>query len=210
MASTIIHMCVAKKLNKIIKKDENAITLGSIAPDISKLIGKSKVITHFLDDDTSGIPNLEKFLSKYQQFLNDNFVLGYYIHLYTGYIWFKYFIPDFAMKGYVYEKDGKKVQVTEEELIDYIYKDYSNLNVKLIDEYELDLKLYYGELNINFKPIIKEIPTDHLDILINEAGLLIQNSTESKPIIFDVKEITKFVDLTVNAILDNLKDLKIS
>ena len=43
MASAIIHMCVAKKVNEVLKMDENMIFLGSIAPDISKIVGESKV-----------------------------------------------------------------------------------------------------------------------------------------------------------------------
>ena len=28
----------------------------------------------------------------------------------------------------------------------YIYNDYTNLNIKLIDEYNLDLKIFYNKL----------------------------------------------------------------
>ena len=44
MASAIIHLCVAKEINKYLKMDENYLLLGSIAPDISKQIGETKEI----------------------------------------------------------------------------------------------------------------------------------------------------------------------
>ena len=39
MASSMIHMAVAKELNDKLKRDSKSILIGSIAPDIAKLIG---------------------------------------------------------------------------------------------------------------------------------------------------------------------------
>ena len=72
MASAIIHMCVAKKVNEVLKMDENMIFLGSIAPDISKIVGESKVASHFLDGmDEDCIPNCEKFVNKYKEIFSE-------------------------------------------------------------------------------------------------------------------------------------------
>ena len=38
MASAIIHLCVAKCANEILKRNEKEFLLGSIAPDISKQV----------------------------------------------------------------------------------------------------------------------------------------------------------------------------
>ena len=38
MASSLIHMAIANEVNKSIKYDNNKLLIGSIAPDISKLI----------------------------------------------------------------------------------------------------------------------------------------------------------------------------
>ena len=67
MASAVIHLCVAKEVNKFLKMDEKELLLGSIAPDISKQIGQTKEISHFLDpSNEDDIPNIERF-SKCQQ-----------------------------------------------------------------------------------------------------------------------------------------------
>ena len=36
MASSVIHICVANEINKIIKRNKEKILIGSIAPDIAK------------------------------------------------------------------------------------------------------------------------------------------------------------------------------
>ena len=142
MASSMIHIAIANEINKVIKKDKKSLLIGSIAPDIGKHVGIEKVISHFevVDDD---IPKLDVFLDKYKAYLNDDFVLGYYIHLYTDYLWFKYFIPDFFKNSYVYKLDGTKEYLDGEKACYYIYNDYTNLNIKLIDEYNLDLDIFY-------------------------------------------------------------------
>ena len=106
MASSMIHICVANEVNKIIKKDRKSILIGSIAPDISKLLNQDKVKSHFLDNSDTDVPNIQRFLSKYEAYLDDDFVLGYYIHLYTDYLWFKYFLPRFANGGYIFNLNG--------------------------------------------------------------------------------------------------------
>ena len=77
MASAIIHIAVAKKLNEQLKMNEKALFLGTIAPDISKHIGQDRKISHFLDENR--IPNLNLFLKKYNNSLNIPFIMGYYI-----------------------------------------------------------------------------------------------------------------------------------
>ena len=73
MASTIIHICVAKKLNEYLNYDNKHLLLGTIAPDISKLVGETKQKSHFLTDYNSDIPDIKWFLSKYEKHLKDPF-----------------------------------------------------------------------------------------------------------------------------------------
>lgn len=203
MASSIIHMCIANEINKHIKKDEKGILIGSIAPDISKQVNESKMKSHFLDEPNN-IPNIERFLKKYKNFLDDSFVMGYYIHLYTDYLWFKYFVTNFIKNDYVYTLDGNKIKLSDEDKIKYIYNDYTNLNIKLIDEYKLDLSIFYEEIP-NFKNIIKEIPMDKLKIIIDKAGVIIKNSKELKSYIFDIEELNKFIKFAVSDILTQIE-----
>ena len=90
--------------------------------------------------------------------------------------------------------------------MEYFYNDYTNLNVKLIDEYNLDLSIFYEDIS-KFNDIIKEIPMDKIDIIVNKAGIIIENSKESKPYVFDTKIINKFILASVKYILSNLRDI---
>lgn len=67
MASAVIHMAVASKINKTLKKDNNKLLIVTIAPDISKFIGQTKLESHFLDSTDNDILNIERFLIKYKK-----------------------------------------------------------------------------------------------------------------------------------------------
>ena len=208
MASSVIHICIANEINKTINRDSKKLLIGTIAPDISKLLGETKFYSHFLDNVNNNIPNINKFLDKYGNYLNDDFVLGYYIHLYTDYLWFKYFLPRFANGGYIFNLNGNIQKVSKKELIDYLYNDYTNLNIKLIDEYNLSLDLFYEEVP-EFNNIISEIPMNNLSVIIDKAGIIIENTKVHKPYMFDMKEIKNFIGDSVKKILDNLIDINV-
>ena len=128
MASAIIHIAVAKKLNEQLKMNEKELFLGTIAPDISKHIGQDRKISHFLDENR--IPNLNLFLKKYNNSLNIPFIMGYYIHLFTDYLWFKYFIKEISNSNdYIKLLSGETLKCSKEDITKIIYNDYSNLNI---------------------------------------------------------------------------------
>ena len=204
MASSMIHMAVASEINKKIKADESKLLIGSIAPDISKLVGQSKKKSHFISE-IKDIPDLEKFLKKYKKHLNDDFVLGYYIHLFTDYLWFKYFLPGIYNKNLIAKLDGSVVSCTEEMALLYIYNDYTNLNIKLIDKYNLNLKIFYNSIP-KIDNIIDEIKMDKLFLVVNKAGEIIINSKKHKEMLFNMEYVNHFIDLCVNIILDDLRN----
>ncbi len=208
MASSMIHIAIANELNKNLKRDSQRLLVGSIAPDISKLVGENKVRSHFLDDENNDIPNIDKFLIKYRNHLNDDFVLGYYIHLLTDYLWVKYFMTEISDDNYITKLDGTKIKLSGKMLLLYIYNDYTNLNIKLIDKYNLDLKIFYNELP-NFNNIIEEIPMDKISLIVNKAGEIIANTKENKDMTFNINNINKFIDTSVKLIQSELEKEKI-
>ena len=206
MASSMIHIVVASEINKKINRDRSKILIGTISPDISKLIGQNKVMSHFLDNDKTDIPNLSRFLAKYAGNLNDDFVLGYYIHLYTDYLWFKYFIPEIynSDKHLITKLDGSVFECHGMMVCQYIYNDYTNLNISLIDDYNLDLKIFYNEIPY-IDNIIKEIPIDKLDIIVNKTAEIIENSRVRKDLVFNMEDIHKFVKYSSDIILADIE-----
>ena len=200
MASAVIHLAVANEINKKINRDKSKLLIGAIAPDISKIIGDTKEKSHFLDNLDTSIPNLGKFLDKYKNKLNDDFVMGYYIHLYTDYLWFKYFVTEIIENDRITKKDGTIVRLNGEMASLYIYNDYTNLNVQLLDEYDMDLKIFYNEVP-KLDNIINEIPMDKIDLLMDKIGLIIANTKVNKSFVFDIRDIKKFISTSTELIL---------
>ena len=89
-------------------------------------------------------------------------------------------------------------------MLKLIYNDYTNINIDIIDRYNLDLSIFYEPLP-NFKNIIKEIPMDRLKVIIDKAGIIIENSKKNKSYIFDINEIERFISFSSNTILNDLK-----
>lgn len=205
MASSVIHMAVCNEINKKLKRNNSKILIGTIAADISKLVGETKYYSHFLDDSYD-IPNLYKFLTKYKYNLDDDFVLGYYIHLYTDYLWFKYFVTDFLNEDMITKLDGTIINCHGNMAINYIYNDYTNLNIQIIDEYNLDLKIFYNEIPV-FNNIIEEISIDKLYLIINKTEQIIENSKQTKELVFNMENINKFISLCVDIISSDLRSL---
>lgn len=206
MASSVIHICIANEINKELKRDNNKILIGAIAPDISKLLGESKFYSHFLDTPTNSIPNMNKFLDKYKNNLNDDFVLGYYIHLYTDYLWFKYFIHNIFKDNYIKELDGTLIEYTIDTFKYYIYNDYTNMNIQLINKYNFPLKIFYEEIP-SIPNIISEIPMNRLDLIINKTSLLIEEAKQGKKYIFKIDDIIKFISDSKDIILKEVNKI---
>lgn len=210
MASTVIHMAVANEINKVIKRDNNKLLIGSIAPDISKCIGESKVKSHFLDCENNDIPNINKFLTKYKYSMHDDFVLGYFIHLYTDYLWFKYFISEIYNEDHnmITKLDGSIVKCNGKMLSIYIYNDYTNMNINLLDEYNLDLSIFYEDIPY-LENIIDEIPMENIRTIIDRSAKIIENTKVHKEFVFNIENIKKFINTSTVLILSRLKDLNI-
>lgn len=205
MASAVIHIAVAKEINKDLKMKEKELFLGAIAPDISKQLGESKVKSHFLLNDKSDLPILDNFLDKYQDNLNNPFIMGYYIHLFTDYLWFKYFISEITNDNdYIKLLNENKITCSKEEISKLIYNDYTNLNILLIEEYNLDLSLFYEELEI---PNIKfdEIPLNKLQIIVDQMGIIIANSKKEYTYSFNIDNIKQFIKFCKKIIINDIK-----
>ena len=209
MASSLIHAAVCNELNKKLKRNPKQILVGTIAPDISKLVGETKKYTHFLDDD-GDLPNLTRFLNKYISYLNDDFVLGYYIHLYTDYLWFKYFIPEIydESKNLIKKIDGTIVNCHGHMAEMYIYNDYTNINEQVVKKYKLDLSFLYDK-KLEFNDIIREAHMDKMDLIINKAREIYEESKMHRDYVFDMENIDNFINLSVKLIMADLKEMKL-
>ena len=204
MASAIIHLCIAKEVNKVLGMDEKLLFLGTIAPDLSKEIGQSKEISHFLDhSNEDDIPNIDRFLNKYEEELRNPFEMGYFIHLLTDKYWFRDYVYKYIER---YSIESGRKDLTYSALKQLIYDDYTNINIDLIDKYGLSLELFYDKINYPTSKIT-EIPMDKLPIIVEKMGLIIEESQEEKTFIFDTYDIVKFIDETAKYIIRDVQML---
>lgn len=204
MASALIHIAVANEVNKRLKRQESEYLIGSIAPDIAKIVGIDRNVTHF-QKTKKDFPDTDKFLNKYKKNTDNDFVMGYYIHLLTDYFWFKYFFSEIVNENTITKLNGDRVKLSNEELTKLIYDDYTNLNLKLIEEYNLDLKIFYNEIPF-IEDIIQEIPVNRLNELIDKMGVIIENSKKDKTYVFNIEDIKKFISTCTELIIGILEE----
>lgn len=204
MASVLIHMAVAKKINEKIKYNEKDLLLGVIAPDIGKDINIPRKISHFTDG-ISSTPNIDLFLKKYKAKLNNSYEMGYFIHLLTDVVWFDEFIKNYEKESNFVLKDGGKVYLDEEEFNDLIYNDYTNLNRQLLDYYNMDLSIFYEEYEFP-DVFIEEIPKDKLRQLVDKMGIICSKDYTNTEYVFSIENIVHFVEFTTLYVWDNIKE----
>lgn len=211
MASAIIHMAIAKKVNKKLNRDERIVLLGGIAPDLPKCIGESKHKSHFYNnnDDRSG---LDAFLKKYPNYLDSDYDTGYYIHLCSDYLWFNMFLPKIRNSSTKLTKflDKSEKVLEEDDFVKLVYNDYMSLNIPLLDVYNLDLSLFYENFDIP-NTVIEEVDIkNHCHDLFDKMGLLVKKSEDYKEsYLFDINMIIDYVDECTNLILNELNNIKI-
>lgn len=204
MASAVIHLAVAKELEKYLKiENKKDYNLGAIAPDIAQQLKIEKTKSHFIYNTKSDIPNIKLFKEKYKNFMSNSFELGYFTHLYTDKLWFDGFIDSLTYSNSIKLLDGTIIHVPQKEIKELIYNDYTNLNTIIIDKYNIDLSLFYEEYQ---KPntSIEEVPIDKLNILIDKMGVIIENSKLEKSYIFDITLIDNFINTCVEKIIKEL------
>ena len=205
MASAVIHLAVAKELEKDLNiKYKKDYYLGAIAPDLAKQIGETKDKSHFIINSPQDIPNINLFVNKYKKFKKNDFELGYFIHLYTDKLWYEDFIPNIESNNSIKLLDGTIMQTTTEQRTHMIYSDYTNINIDLIENHNLDLSLFYEEFK-KPKTKIDEIPIDKLNILINKMGIIIENSKRERTYTFDTYIVEKFINNAIIKIKEELK-----
>ena len=188
MGSAVMHLCVGKKVaQKLNSVDRKAFLIGNLAPDLSKITNQSKYISHFLkkieiNDSEREVPDLDKFVKKYKNRLNEPFIQGYLCHLISDDIWFREYIPN-----HVISITEDKKQILLRDIDDYrpyddfrsiMYSDYSKTNKYLFEMYKINLKKY-DDMNIP-NPNMEEFEYEEIHKLIEQISYFLEYSEENK------------------------------
>lgn len=204
MASSLIHICIAKKINEKLNLNESQLYLGSIAPDINNWSDIPKTKTHFSNIDNPDIPNVDLFLEEYSKNLSDSFVLGFFTHLYADKIWYEQFIPSKFTNDKIKLLNGILMEVSEDEWSAMMYHDFTVLTKQITSHFNLDISILYKE-DYNLDNIIKEIPYGKLKDFTYNIKPLLTDCNEDNCCIFTLKDIINFIDKCTNDILNILK-----
>ena len=117
MGSRMMHLIIAGQVaGKIDISDRPRFLLGGIAPDA--VHGREqKTKSHYYEgsvDDGTRRVHYEGFIEKYQKEIQDEFILGYVVHLVGDDVWMKdiYFKKDLktaSMPTHLYSKNGMRI-----------------------------------------------------------------------------------------------------
>ena len=207
MASAVIHMAVAKRVNEVLNLDnERAFLFGAVAPDIAKMVGSQRYISHFANP-VDGVPDLDRFLARYKEYLVNEYELGYFVHLATDVLWSNEFLPNFVTDDCIIDKKGEKLRFPEEEISEIIYNDYSNMNAQLLSYYNFDLSLYYQDFEFP-ENHIKEVNEVYFPMVIKKLGD-ISTYTKEYSYLFNIESIVHFIEFATIYCLDEIKKIEI-
>lgn len=204
MASAIMHLAIAKKVNEQLNLNERELFLGSLAPDLNKMVRRSKARAHFYKRGTSDI-DLDKFVDKYGRSMSKPFEMGYYLHLYADKLWDEHLFTDIFDDDCIKLLNGTTLKLDAEERKKIVYNDFTNLNVNIIDKYGIDLSLFYMELKFP-KSKIDEVPVKKLNLIVDKMGTFIKNSKKQKTVVLDCKNVYKYIDDSAKIIINDLKE----
>lgn len=163
MGSRMMHLIIAKQVaEKIDIYDRPRFLLGSIAPDA--VHGREqKTKSHYyegsVDDGTRHI-HVERFIEKYREQMQDEFTLGYMVHLVGDDVW---------MRDIYFKKDLKKRIDADPSVLEKWHADFRKLNSMLIDQFgcaRLEQQLASAELPEAF---IEEIELNNLREFVEET-----------------------------------------
>ncbi|MHC1747107.1 MAG: hypothetical protein AB9856_01800 [Cellulosilyticaceae bacterium] len=203
MASRIMHYTVAHIIaENLTIKDKNKFILGNLEPDLSHQADGSYLAAHFIRKNnelmTKGLDWVE-FTEQYKEsILEDDEVLGYFVHLITDACWVKN-IRDKHIRKYSVEK--------RKELTSKGYREMYMYNGVFIHRYQLKNaiheinKLKVDEANIKYKDsLINGLITDFAQTqILNEEFE-----------VYPYKDVMEFIQLSAQKSIDEINALRMN
>ena len=230
MGSLVMHLCIGKKVaQKLNNSDRKEFLIGNLAPDLSKITNQSRYISHFekkiiINGAEREVPDLDAFLKKYKNRLNEPFIQGYLCHLISDDIWFRDYIPN-----HVVEITEDKKQVLLRDIDDYIpydefkkimYSDYSKLNQYLFDLYKVNLKKF-DDMNID-NPNMEEFEYEEIHKLIDQISYFLEftekqelkeddeteeNASNEELEMLSNTEVVTYIEEAIDKVIENYMEL---
>lgn len=160
MASIITHICISNIVKEELGMSDKFL-VGSVLPDLKKLAGMDRDLTHYLrysveeNGNVMHLPDLDKYLSENTFKLLDFKTLGYYAHLIEDKIWFEKFISKYIKwhdedLGLVTDlKTGKTYEYSL--FKSQIHSDYANIKDVVIKKYNMNMEKIMSQIDENLQ-----------------------------------------------------------
>ena len=215
MPSARIHEAIARKINEDYKMDDILLRIGTVSPDSWRNVEtdsgvKDKYLTHFwnfrIKDGQAN--DYEEFYLKYYRELNNPFYFGYLIHLITDQYWKTFIDP----KYFVVEDGITKIRLKDGTLHEnkdwYSYYESIKIQKQICKIYDLGVLPTRMENIQNFKCEIDELNLNGLFGLNGTLSYINNNlmpgEKEEISQVFDIDDIVKYIDITVEFIKKEL------
>lgn len=197
MASRLLHLAVAEELMKrFLVKDTNRFRLGCILPDAySPAFSKSDChFKIFVCGKRKKTYDLDGYLSKFVDQMEDELYLGYYLHL----------VQDLVFREIIYDKYKWNPQIPGN--VERLYNDYRFINAYTIKRYGLknDIK---SIPKLECEKICAMYSFD-IESFLNDLALDYNDKSEGKPFFFTTEMADEFVGVATENCIKELKELK--
>ena len=145
MSSYIMHICVSDMVKRKLNLTDKFV-YGSILPDNIKKITGNRDKTHYINNVLVGkyrrsLPNIQQAIEELD--IEDKEMrLGYIAHLVEDLIWFKYFIPTYAIdlgKNKIQYVKDNSIHM-DDEYTSTMYSDYSNSSSYVVNKCGVDIQ----------------------------------------------------------------------
>ena len=191
MASTMHHLAInqlyyEKYLSDYTEEEKNRFLLGAVAPDCGKQRDNEdkRRKTHFIEnkllndklDLSIYVPDIDKFIDKYQEKLDDPYIKGYLVHLITDKFWFEVVMPIFVRKSLdLIDGDAKTINELKHQsyvnwYYDNVYPDFDIHDI-IIGAMIFGEKVEFPnllEFDLN-DLLIDEVEKDNLSVFLEES-----------------------------------------
>ena len=212
MPSHKIHIAITQQVNKILKLNNDEISLGSVLPDLVNV--ENHGISHFqyVDKYPQNLANPDEFIKLYKEHINNTISIGYLIHLLTD----RFYNEQYYKKFYLFDNNvPTELFFNNKVIIDKkIGKKMKNHDFKEYDKYLINHNMIipFKDKKVIFKiPKYKNIPFDenYLSQYIDENNEELKKDKANYEFLYWSKEeldtiFNECIQYTINYIKNNI------
>lgn len=210
MASVLIHICISNNVKEELGLSDKFLA-GSIMPDLKKMAGFDRAITHYLkyvvhDGNVMHLPDLDKFIEENTFKLLDFKTLGTYAHLIEDKIWFEKFVGRYIKW---HDEDlGLVTNLKTGKVYDFdifskeIYSDYISVSQKVISKYNLDMNKLSKQIkeNLNDKVLIS-----CFDKYLNDIN---NKNVSNKRYFLTDEDLDNYISMSTKEVIKRINELR--